>query len=87
MRAPLVLLLLVVVVLIGAFATGYIDINQTKMAQLPSIEVKGGQAPAFAVSTAKVEVGTKAKTVAVPKIDVGTKQETVAVPTVTVSKP
>lgn len=87
MRAVLVILVLAVVVVIAGFLLGFIDISQTRMAKLPSIEVKGGQAPAFNVSTAKVEVGTKAKTVEMPNVDVGTKPTTVEVPTVAVSKP
>ena len=87
MRALLVLLVLAVVAVIAAFLTGFIDINQTQAARLPSIEVKGGQAPAFDVSTAKVAVGTETKTVDVPKVKVGTEAQTVEVPTVDVKKP
>jgi hypothetical protein len=86
-RAIIVILMLAVIVVIAGFMLGFIDISQTQMAKLPSIEVKGGQAPTFNVSTAKVEVGTKEKTVEVPNVDVGTKTKTVEVPTVAVSKP
>ena len=48
--------------------------------------MSGGQAPAFDVDTAKVDVGTKKTDVTVPKVEVGTTSETVKVPTVDVQK-
>jgi hypothetical protein len=46
------------------------DVDQTKEAELPEVEVKGGQAPEFDVETADVDVGTKTTTVEVPTVDV-----------------
>jgi hypothetical protein len=46
------------------------DVDQTKEAELPEVEVKGGQAPEFDVETAEVEVGTEKKTIEVPDVDV-----------------
>ena len=73
MRAILLLLILAVVVLIVAFATGMLDITQSRQAQVPQVSVtsngvvaKGGQAPAFDVETGTVSVGTKQATVTVP---------------------
>jgi len=48
--------------------------------------VKGGQAPAFDVDTAKVDVGTKETSVDVPKVEVGTTKTDVELPTVDVEK-
>jgi hypothetical protein len=86
MRGLLILLLVLVIVLIGAFAFNLIDINQTREARLPTVAVSGGQAPAYDVSTGKVELGTKPAPVDMPKVDVGTVRKTVDVPTVNVSK-
>ena len=70
MRGVLILLLVVVIVMIGAFAFNLIDISQTREARLPTVAVSGGQAPAYDVSTGKVELGTTRKTVDVPTVNV-----------------
>jgi len=46
------------------------DVDQTKEAELPEVEVKGGQAPEFDVETADVDVGTEKKEIEVPDVDV-----------------
>ena len=91
MRAILLLLIVAVVGLIGAFATGLIDISQTRGAKAPALEAgngairaEGGQSPAFEVQTGSVEVGTREANVAVPKIEVKRDQAKVAVPSVEV---
>ena len=90
MRAParssntgwLVALLVIVALVVAAFALGFIDIDQTKTTKLPDVKVEtsGGQAPAFDVDTADVDVGTKTETIEVPtvtmdKADTGDKPE------------
>jgi hypothetical protein len=79
MRAILLLLILAVVGLIVLIATGLLDINQTKPAEVPQVSVtengvvaKGGQAPAFDVETGTVSVGSEPAnlTVAVPTVQV-----------------
>jgi hypothetical protein len=73
MRAILLILILAVVVLIGAIATGMLDISQTRAVKTPDVDVSrngitatGGQAPAFDVETGTVSVGTKQTNVVVP---------------------
>jgi hypothetical protein len=75
MRAVLLALILVLILLIGAVATGFLDINQIRGAKAPQvatttngITAKGGQAPAFDVETGSVKVGTKEQTVKVPTL-------------------
>jgi FlaG/FlaF family flagellin (archaellin) len=85
-RVGLIVAIIAILAIIAAFAFGFIDINQTRQGQAPSISVSGGQAPAFDVDTAKVNIGSKDSSVTVPKIDVGTKEETVKVPTIDVKK-
>jgi membrane protein YdbS with pleckstrin-like domain len=86
MRGGLVAAVIVVIAVIAAFAFGLIDINQTRETRLPDVSVQGGQAPAFDVDTADVDVGTKNTTVELPKVEVGTAKEQVKLPTVDVDK-
>lgn len=86
MRTGLIVVLVAVLVIIGAFAFGLVDINQTRTTKLPEIAVKGGQAPAFDVKTADVNVGTRTTNVEVPDVEVRTKKEEIKVPTVDVKK-
>ena len=85
-RSGLIIAVVAVIAIIAAFAFGLIDIDQTKETQLPEVSVQGGQAPAFDVDTAKVDVGTKDTTVELPKVEVGTAKEEVELPTVDVKK-
>jgi hypothetical protein len=94
MRAILLILILAVVALIAAIATGYIDISQTRAARAPhvaasegTIRAQGGQSPAFEVQTGSVEVGTREANVAVPRIEVKRDQKGVKVPTVEIRPP
>ncbi|RVT90350.1 hypothetical protein [Sphingomonas crocodyli] len=82
----IVVAVVAVLAVIAAFAFGLIDINQTKDTKLPDVSVSGGQAPAFDVDTAKVDVGTKKTDVTVPKVEVGTTKADVEVPTVDIKK-
>lgn len=94
MRPILLILILAVVALIAAIATGYIDISQTQGARAPrleasdgSIRAQGGQPPAFEVQTGTVEVGTRPADVPVPKIEVKRDKAKVDVPSVAVRPP
>lgn len=77
MRALLLILILGIVALIVAIASGLINLNLTRGAQAPQISAtgngvsaKGGQAPAFQIETGSVKVGSKDATVKVPTIGV-----------------
>lgn len=94
MRAILLILILAVVALIAAFATGLVDISQTREARVPSLEAgdgairaEGGQSPAFEVQTGSVQVGTREANVAVPKVELKPGQTQVQVPSVEVRQP
>ncbi len=63
MRGLILILILLVVAAIAAIATGFLNIDQTRGAEVPQVTVtdngvvaKGGQAPAFDVDTGKVRV-------------------------------
>ena len=73
MRTIFLILILAVLALIAAIATGWLDIRQTQSAELPEvsatengIQATGGQAPAFDVETGTVAVGTENRDVTVP---------------------
>jgi hypothetical protein len=77
MRAVILILVILILAVIGAIASGFLDINQIRGAQAPEITAtrngitaKGGQAPAFDVETGTVKVGTANATVKVPKLEV-----------------
>lgn len=77
MRAILFILILAVVALLVAIATGFLDISQTRSAQAPQVSLngagvtaKGGRSPSFDVETGSVAVGTKSTTVRVPTVKV-----------------
>ncbi|HAF43140.1 MAG TPA: hypothetical protein DCG90_15475 [Sphingobium sp.] len=64
------LLLIILLVLAGGIATGFIDLQKTQEGRLPEIAVKEGALPKYEASVAKVEVGTRNETVEVPTVDV-----------------
>ena len=77
MRAILLVLILAVVVIIAAVATGFLDISQVRGARAPDIDASrngvtatGGQAPSFDVQTGSVGVGTRDATIKVPEVQV-----------------
>ena len=77
MRAVIVILAIIIVAIIAAIATGYLNINQIRGGKAPQVAAtgngvtaKGGQAPAFDVETGSVKVGTKETTVKVPVLKV-----------------
>jgi uncharacterized membrane protein len=77
MRAVLLVLILAVVVVIGAVATGLINIRQLRGAQAPDINASrngvtatGGQTPSFDIETGSVGVGSRDATIKVPELKV-----------------
>jgi hypothetical protein len=77
MRPVIFILIIAILVIIAAIATGFLDINQIRGAKAPQLSAthngvtaKGGQAPAFDVETGSVKVGTKQTTVRVPAVTV-----------------
>jgi hypothetical protein len=77
MRAILLILIVAVLAIIIAVATGFLNISQIRGARTPEVSAtrngvvaKGGQAPAFDVETGSVKIGTKDATVKVPSVEV-----------------
>jgi hypothetical protein len=83
-RFILTILILAVLALIVAIATGFLNLNTSGQLRAPSVEVKaqGGELPKIDVDTEQVVVGTTNSTLAVP--EVGIRNSTVRVPTVAV---
>ena len=75
MRAIVFILIVVVLLVIAALATGFLDINQIRGTRVPQVAAtsngvtaQGGQAPAFDVQTGSVKVGSKERTVTMPTV-------------------
>jgi hypothetical protein len=64
------LLIIILLVLAGGIATGFIDLQKTQDGRLPEIAVKQGALPKYEANVAKVEVGTRNETVEVPTVAV-----------------
>ncbi|QYE36758.1 hypothetical protein KTC28_00910 [Polymorphobacter megasporae] len=84
----LIALLIIVALVVAAFAFKLINIDQTQSGSLPTVKVDtaGGSLPKFNVDTAKVDIGTKTTDVTTPTVSVGTKTTGVDVPTISVEK-
>jgi len=70
MRAFLVLVAIAIIALIAAVSLGFVSLDQTQTAQLPSIKVEGGKAPEFKADVAEVRMGSENKTVEIPTLTV-----------------
>ena len=77
MRTVILILIVIILGVIAAIATGFLDISQIRGAKAPQVSAthngvvtKGGQPPAFDVQTGSVTVGTKETTVKVPALEV-----------------
>ena len=76
MRAVLLVLIIAIVAIIIAVATGLLNISQIRgsapevSATSNGVVAKGGEAPAFDVETGSVKVGTKDATVKMPTLEV-----------------
>lgn len=84
----LIALIVVVALVVGAFALGLINIDQVRQGKAPDIKLQtsGGQAPVFDIQTAKIDIGRKEETVKVPTIDVGSTDTRVTMPTISVER-
>ena len=82
MRAAILILIVVIVGVIAAIATGFLNINQIRGVSAPQVSAtsngvtaQGGQAPAFEVETGSVKIGTSNTTVQVPALEVSRPQD------------
>lgn len=84
----LLAIIVIVALVVAAFAFGLINIDQVREAKAPAVklETSGGQAPVFDIETAKIDIGKTESTVKVPTVDVGSKDATVTMPTVSVER-
>ena len=84
----LVLFIVIIGLIVAAFAFGFINIDQVREGKAPTVtlETNGGQAPKFDIDTARIDIGKKQETVKVPTVDVGSKDTRVTVPTVTMER-
>ena len=84
----LIVVALVALAIVAAFAFGLIGINQTQKGALPDVRVEtsGGAMPAFDVDTAKVNVQTRTEAMNVPHVEVGSTPRAVEAPSVSVER-
>jgi hypothetical protein len=84
----LIAIIVIVALVIGAFALGLVNIDQVRGAKVPNIavEASGGQVPVFDIDTAKIDVGSKKQSVEVPTVDVGSTKTEIDVPTISVDR-
>ena len=75
MRAVILILIVGIILVVAAMATGFLNISQTREARAPQVTAsrngvtaKGGQAPAFDVETGSGKVGSQDATVKVPAL-------------------
>lgn len=61
---------LLVVAITSAIALAACDVDQTREAEAPDVDVEGGQVPAYDVETADVDVETRTEEIEVPEVDV-----------------
>ena len=89
MKTGLTIAGVVAVAAIGLFAFYMVDIDQTREAELPSVDVsvEGGQMPAFDADVGSIQMGETEVEVEVPNVEVSTTTETITVPTLSVTPP
>jgi len=70
MRALIFVLIVAIILVVAALATGFVNIARVggQAAEVNGVNAKGAQAPPFDVETGSVKVGTKETTVKVPAL-------------------
>ena len=75
MRAVILVIIVGVIAVIAAMATGFLNVSQIRNAEAPKVTAtsngvtaKGGQAPAFDIETGSVKVGSTEAKVKVPSL-------------------
>ena len=81
-RFILTILVLAVLAMIVAVATGFVDLDSSGELRAPKVNVsaQGGEVPKLDIDTKEVVVGTTEKTIGVPKV--GIEQSKINVPTI-----
>jgi hypothetical protein len=81
MRAVILVLIVLIVGVIAAIATGFLSVNQIRGVRAPQVSAsangvtaQGGQAPAFDVQTGSVKIGTANTNVKLPAVQVSPAQ-------------
>lgn len=86
MKSIVLALGLVLAVALAVFAYFMIDVDQTRQARLPDVDVQveGGQMPEFEVETGSVEITEQKKEITVPDVDISTTTKEITVPDINV---
>lgn len=89
MKATSVILGIIALAFVAVVAWYMIDIEQTREARLPDVDVNvtGGQTPDYDVRTGDVDIGTKQTTVQVPDVKITTEEREITVPSIEITPP
>ena len=77
----------IAVIALAWFAFVMVDVDQTQQAELPEVNVEGGQLPEFEAEVGSVSVGETQMEVEVPEVEVTTETEILNVPTLEITTP
>ena len=75
---PGIIIAAILAVVAIAFGVYMIDVDQTQEAQLPEVEIEGGQMPEFNAEVGDVDVEEEEVTVTVPTLEVTPPEEDTA---------
>ena len=86
-KVTMIIVGLLVVAALTIFALYFVDVDQTKEAKLPDVDVNvtEGQLPKFDVDVGKVEIGSTKVEVPVPEVQL--KEKTIELPTLDITPP
>ncbi|GGI72341.1 hypothetical protein GCM10007973_06700 [Polymorphobacter multimanifer] len=75
--SPVLIIILVLVVgVVLAFATGLLSLNSSGELRAPDVTVSGGETPDVDLDTGSIDVGTETRTVEVPDVSIERADET-----------
>ena len=86
-RTIVIILVVVAVLAVLAYALGLFNVDASGDLKAPDVDVavEGGEMPNVQVETADIDVGTRTETVELPEVNVTTKEEQIKLPTVDVT--
>ncbi len=86
-RTIVIILVVVAVLAVLAYALGLFNVDASGDLKAPDVDVavEGGEMPNLQVETADIDVGTRTETVELPEVNVTTSEEQIKLPTVDVT--
>lgn len=86
-RTIVIILVVVAVLAVLAYALGLFNVDASGDLKAPDVDVavEGGELPSMQVETADIDVGSTTETVNVPEVNVTTNEEQIKLPTIDVT--